>query len=217
MAYEVENESSDNEGPQRQVSVGKFQLSKTEVTLGQFKQFIAESGRTDLLDAVFMEGNRYGNNAPVLRVSWRMAQDFIAWLNAKEGGGYRLPSEAEWEYACRAGGKFKYCGSNKLSDVAWFVDNSGDKPHPVATKKPNAFGLYDMSGNAREWVQDCHRLGYRNAPATGGVWPGGDCDSRMKRGGSWDHEAPGNRAADRDNGNPGYGDRLTGFRVARSI
>lgn len=211
--------ASDNEAPQHTVRVPAFQLGKTEVTLGQFKQFIAAAGRTDLVNNDFMQYNRFGDNAPVGMVSWNDAQAFIAWLNQTDGKGWRLPSEAEWEYACRAGGNHTYCGSNDFGSVAWHDRNSRGRPQPVATQQPNAWGLHDMSGNLWEWVQDVWHDNYRGAPTDGSAWiSGGEQKYRALRGGSWHLDAIHTRAAYRfqytaDNRGDDYG---FGFRVART-
>ncbi len=150
-------------GPQHAVRVRAFQLGKTAVTLGQFKAWLRAAGRDDLLTEEFMQANRHGDQAPVVYVSWHDAQDYIRWLNQTwpQGGRWRLPSEAEWEYACRAGQPVRYCGSDDPGAVAWHADNSGRRINPVAQKQPNAWGLYDMSGNAFEWVQDCWHNSYK--------------------------------------------------------
>ena len=111
-----------------------------------------------------------GDDLPVERVSWDDVQEFIRKLNKKEGTDkYRLPSEAEWEYACRAGATTRYSfgdSESKLGDYAWYHENSGDKTHPVGKKKPNPYGLYDMHGNVWERVQD-ERHSYDGAPNDG--------------------------------------------------
>ncbi len=207
----------DNEAPQHRVQVPAFQMGKTEVTLGQFKQFMAAAGRTDLVNDEFMKYNRFGDNAPDTMVSWHDAQAFIAWLNQADGKGWRLPSEAEWEYACRAGGNHTYCGSNDVGSVAWYDGNSGNRPQAVATKQPNAWGLHDMSGNVWEWVQNWYHDSYRGAPTNGSAWvSGGDQRLRMLRGGSWNDLARNSRAADRYVNSPDFRYFLSGFRVART-
>ncbi|MDX9945538.1 MAG: formylglycine-generating enzyme family protein [Azonexus sp.] len=207
----------DVEIPQHRVNVRAFQMGKTEVTLGQFKKFIAAAGRTELLSGDFMKYNAYGDNTPVVEVSWHDAQDFIKWLNSVDGGGYRLPSEAEWEYACRAGGQHKYCGGNDLNALGWYDDNSGKRPRPVGGKQANAFGLHDMSGNVYEWVQDCQNHSYRGAPTDGSAWTSGECDARVLRGGSWFNVAKVARAANRSifylAGSRNF---INGFRLART-
>lgn len=217
LAGRPDPEASDREAPQHTVRVPAFQLGKTEVTLGQFKQFIAAAGRTDLVNDAFMKYNRFGDNVPVTLVSWHDAQAFIAWLNQTEGKGWRLPSEAEWEYACRAGGNHTYCGSNDVDSVAWYEDNSGERPRAVATKQPNAWGLHDMSGNSWEWVQDSLHDSYRGAPTDGSAWTsGGRQDARVLRGGSWLYAARDTRAANRYSHPPEVRDSYGGFRVART-
>jgi len=132
-----------------------------------------------------MKYNAHGDDAPVVQVSWHDAQDFIKWLNQTDGGGWRLPSEAEWEYACRAGGNHAYCGSDNPNAVAWHYYNSGERQRTVGSKQANAFGLHDMSGNVREWVQDCAHFSYQGASTDGSVWTGGCIgDRRGMRGGS---------------------------------
>jgi len=209
--------ADDSEAPQHAVRVPAFQLGKTEVTLGQFKQFIAAAGRTDLVNDDFIKYNAYGDSAPVVMVSWQDAQAFIAWLNQTEGKGWRLPSEAEWEYACRAGGQHTYCGSNNAGSVAWYDDNSRGRQQAVASKQPNAWGLHDMSGNVWEWVQDWYHDSYRGAPTDGSAWTrGGKQEYRVLRGGSWFYFARITRAANRDRNSPRYRGNNDGFRVART-
>lgn len=210
-------DASDSETPQHRVSVRSFQMGKTEVTLGQFKQFIAAAGRSDLVTDDFMKYNSYGDDAPVVQVSWNDAQDFIQWLNKTDGGGYRLPSEAEWEYACRAAGHHTYCGGDDLNALGWYGKNSGKGSRPVGGNQPNAFGLYDMSGNAWEWVQDCWYDSYRGAPSDGSAWTSGcSGDVRGLRGGSWFNLAMNARAAARNYYSPGVRSDDIGFRLARS-
>ena len=165
-------------------------------------------------------------------VSWHDAQDYIRWLNQTwpQGGRWRLPSEAEWEYACRAGQPVRYCGSDDPGAVAWHADNSGRRIRPVAQKQPNAWGLYDMSGNAFEWVQDCWHNSYKEdgmegaAPADGSAWESG-CSFRnryfsglrmVQRGGSALAPAFGYaRALVRHHAPPKWRGDDRGFRLAR--
>lgn len=210
-------DADDRETPLHRVSIRAVQMGKTEVTLGQFKKFITAAGRSDLVNDEFMKNNAYGDAAPVVQVSWNDAQAFIDWLNKTDGGGYRLPSEAEWEYACRAGGNHIYCGSNNPDAVGWYDKNSGGRPHPVGQKQANDFGLHDMSGNVLEWVQDCGHDNYNGAPTDGSAWTSGGCKYRVLRGGSWDDYAKHTRAAKRDSsGSPDTRWKLLGFRLART-
>jgi formylglycine-generating enzyme required for sulfatase activity len=103
-------------------------------------------------------------------VSWDNIQTFLQKFNEKTGKQYRLPTEAEWEYACCSGGASEYCGSDNMDSVAWYASNSGRTTHPATIKQANAFGLYDMSGNVREWVQDSYLDSYHGAPTNGSEW-----------------------------------------------
>ncbi len=134
-----------DKGQQYSVSIRSFALGKTEVTQGQWKAVMGSNPS---------KFSKCGDDCPVERVSWNHAQEFIRRLNQKTGMSYRLPSDAEWEYACRAGKKDKYCGSEKIESVAWYESNSGKTTHSVASKQPNAWGLYDMTGNVWEWTSE---------------------------------------------------------------
>ena len=158
---------------------------------------------------------------PVVCVSWPDAHAYVAWLNSKTRGGYRLPSEAEWEYAARAGSTTPfYWGDDpkQTAEHAWFRDNAQSHTHPVGQKPANAFGLYDMVGNVWQWTEDCYAEDYSHAPADGSVAPGpADC-LRSDRGGSWFYPAWLLRSATRER-NPGNGSRdvVMGFRVAKTL
>jgi formylglycine-generating enzyme required for sulfatase activity len=149
-------------------------------------------------------------------VSWNDAQAFVRQLGQRTGKTYRLPTEAEWEYACRAGGQNEYCGGANIDRVAWYDKNSGGKPHGVAGKQPNAWGLYDMSGNVWEWVEDCWNDSYNGAPADASAWASGDCRKHVMRGGSWNTEILRFRATFRN-----FDDfnrfSFVGFRLARML
>jgi formylglycine-generating enzyme required for sulfatase activity len=165
-----------------------------------------------------------GANYPIVGVSWSDAKAYVAWLNeSKIGqvGHYRLPSEAEWEYAARAGSTTKWSHGDdevQLGKFAWDSMNSGARAHQVGTKSANAFGLYDMHGNVWEWVEDCYHSNYVAAPQDGSAWVA-DCqkeDKRVLRGGSW---ASGPARLRSDYRNPivaTYRDYVVGFRVAWS-
>ncbi len=211
-----DSNASSSETPQHGVNIPSFQIGKTEVTLRQFKRFIADTRNTHLINDDFINYNNGGDDAPVVQVSWHDAQAFIDWLNQTEGGGYRLPSEAEWEYACRAGSYTTYCGSNSVDAVAWYDGNSGRRTHSVAQKQANAFGLVDMSGNVWEWVQDTYYDNYNGAPSDGSAWTGSG-DSKVLRGGSWGSLARNTRAADRTTYAPALRNDLNGFRLARTL
>lgn len=213
-------DASDRETPLHRVSIKAFQVGKTEVTVRQFERFAIDAGRKDLLK----EGSDFwaynsatGGDYAAVMVSWHDAQAFIEWLNKTDGGGWRLPSEAEWEYACRAGGRDIYCGGSNLDALGWHSGNSGQQQHKVAQKRPNAFGLYDMTGNVWEWVQDCRHDSYRGAPIDGSAWTSNCIDDwRVVRGGSWKNNAGIARAANRTSGSPGARAAFVGFRLART-
>ena len=155
-----------------------------------------------------------GDNLPVEKVSWKDCQDFISKLNRITGKTFRLPTEAEWEYAARGGNKsrgYQYSGSNNLSDVAWYMDNSGDKTHAVGTKQPNELGIYDMSGNVWEWCQDW----YGKYSSSSQVNPTGANSGsyRVKRGGSWEIIDWGCRSSYRYSSVPDFCGSNLGFRL----
>jgi len=144
-----------------------------------------------------------GDDLPVEKVSWNDAKEFIKKLNVKTGKNYRLPTEKEWEYAAREGkakSSYEYSGSNDVDEVAWYGENSDDATHKVGTKKPNALGIYDMTGNVWEWCEDCYDS---------------SCSDRVLRGGSWHSSAQNCRVADRSDISPGDSDSdsLLGFRL----
>ena len=166
-----------------------------------------------------------GDERPVEKVSWFDAQDFIRRLNKATaatppaGHQYRLPSEAEWEYAAR-GGKyhadgFKYAGSDRLKDVGWYEENSDGETKPVGQKSPNQLGLYDLSGNVWEWCEDDWHGNYNGAPADGSAWvdqPKRNA-GRVYRGGSWYYAARNCCVANRDLGAPDRRSDRHGFRL----
>ena len=155
-----------------------------------------------------------GDSCPVENVSWDDVQVFIKKLNAQTAGGYRLPTEAEWEYACRSGGKEQtYCGGNNPKTLAWWYDaNSGEKTHPVGQKQANGLGLYDMSGNVWEWTCSAYAENYDGSEQR--------CSSdanarRVLRGGSWDDRPGSARAAHRLWDGVAVRDNAYGFRLAQ--
>jgi formylglycine-generating enzyme required for sulfatase activity len=159
-----------------------------------------------------------GDDLPVEQVSWNDIQEFIKKLNEKEDTDkYRLPSEAEWEYACRAGTTTKYSfgdSESELGDYAWYLDNAGDKTHPVGRKKPNSWGLYDVHGNVWEWVQDSWHSNYNGAPNDGSAWESG---GGVFRGGSCSDYARRCRSAVRLRFDPRFRGSVLGFRLLREL
>ena len=201
-----EDECEDDEFPLHNVTVNDFYIGKYEVTQAQWKSVM------DYNPSYFK-----GNNLPVENVSWIDTQDFIRRLNKATGKQYRLPTEAEWEYACRGGarsGGYKYSGSNNADYVAWYKNNSGGRSHSVGTKQPNELGIYDMSGNVREW---CHDR-FDTYPASAQYNPKGPSSgsNRVDRSCSWGSAEIYCRVSNRDYYSSGYSDNTLGFRVALS-
>ena len=205
--FEMGSNFHDSQIPIHSVSIDEFALGRTEITQGQWRAVMGNNPS---------EFSICGDDCPVDQVSWDDAQLFIHKLNARTGKQYRLPSEAEWEYACRAGGQQEYCGSDSVDSVAWYDGNSGEKAHSVSRKQPNAFGLYDMSGNVWEWVEDSWHDNYNDAITDGSVWKG-DGAKRVLRGGSWYLSPQFARAANRGRFDPAIRLVNGGFRVARML
>jgi len=209
--FEMGSNQKPNEAPIHRVNVKSFAIGKTLVTQGQWQAIMGSN------PSYF---SSCGDDCPVENVGWADAKKYIQKLSEKTGRLYRLPSEAEWEYACRSGERFEYCGSDKIDDVAWYESNSKGMTHPVAAKQPNAWGLFDMSGNVEEWLEDCTSEDYYGAPTDGSVWLDGVCSLHMRRGGSWNDGPMAMRASSR--GTRYRFDSLqrsfkTGFRMARMI
>jgi formylglycine-generating enzyme required for sulfatase activity len=199
------NGGSDQE-PVHEVTISQaFFMGKYEVTQGQWQAVMGSN------PSHFKE---CGSNCPVEMVSWDDAQAFINKLNeTNDGFKYRLPSEAEWEYACRTGTTVDY-----LDSTAWYSANSGSKTHPVGAKQPDGFGLYDMHGNVSEWCQDWYHPSYDGAPSDGSAWlSGGEHQFRVLRGGSWLDDAPVLRSATRNLYPPDYRFNFFGFRVVAVV
>ena len=205
-SFEMGGNGSD-EQPVHRVTLRLFSMGKTEVTQGQWRAVMGSNPSSF---------SNCGDNCPVEQVSWEDAKQFVSRLSAKTGKTYRLPSEAEWEYACRAGGRHEYCGSNSADEVSWYSGNSGNATHPVAGKQANAWGLHDMSGNVWEWTEDCWNQNYSNAPTEGSVWTSGDCSLRVVRGGSWGSVPRLLRSAFRFRFTAANRLSIGGFRVART-
>ena len=197
------NAESD-EKPAHQVTLSSFSIGKYEVTQEEWQAVMGDN-----------PSNFKGAKRPVETVSWNKCQEFIRKLNAMTGKRFRLPTEAEWEYAARGGNRcigYKYSGSDNLDRVAWYDSNSGNTTHDVGQKSPNEIGLFDMSGNVREWCADWYGSYKSNSQSN----PGGPSSgsNRVYRGGSWLNNARRCRVSRRDFNTPGNSDYLLGLRLA---
>ena len=227
-----------DEKPDHEVTIGRaFALGVREVTREEFGRFVDAAGHSMGNSCYVRTGGNWvtqtgrgwrspgfaqSGSDPVVCVSWKDAKAYAAWLSGETGETYRLPSESEWEYAARAGSTAKYSWGNEIGDNRANCDGCGSRwdkrrTAPAGSFAPNDFGLYDMHGNAWEWVEDCWNASYRGAPSDGGAWRSGDCATRVLRGGSWYSEPRDLRAAYRNGFTTGSRLNSSGFRVARTL
>ena len=201
-------DACDDEKPVHRVTLSSYLIGKHEVTQALWEEVMGSNP----------SHNKQGGDYPVENVSWFDCQEFIGKLNARTGMQFRLPTEAEWEYAARGGDRskgYKYAGRDNLDEAGWYDGNSGNHTHPVGLKKPNELGLYDMSGNVWEWCED--RYGkYSSEAQTNPTGPqsGGD---RVLRGGCGWNDARHCRVSDRMSLAPGCGDVVGGLRLVLSL
>lgn len=240
----------DVEGPQHVVAVKAFALGKDDITTAEFLIFLRETGYQPApCDSILeLQWRSPGNGKayppaetdpplqPAACLSWKDAQAYIAWLNGKvhglpsvvnkRDGPYRLPSEAEWEYAARAGTTTARWWGNDIGVGRANCNGCGSKWDgtliaPVGSFGSNPFGLDDMLGNVWQWVEDCWNESYVGAPSDGSAWLSGDCSKRVMRGGSWSNAPAFIRAATRSRGDIAEGDfdysAYVGFRIARTL
>ena len=204
---EQKDEAWDREKPVHSVTLSGYYIGKTEVTQVLWEAVMGSNP------------SRFkGDYLPVENVSWDDCQEFIRKLNSMTGQNFRLPTEAEWEFACRGGNNsrgYKYSGSNNLGSVAWYDGNSGNKTHPVGTKAPNELGIYDMSGNVWEWCADWYG-DYSSGAQTNPTGPYGG-SNRVYRGGSWNYDVGRCRSSNRDFYYPWIRDIILGLRLALSL
>jgi formylglycine-generating enzyme required for sulfatase activity len=209
-----------DEGPQHSVTIAKaFAVSRFAATFEEWDACIAGGGCNDHTprDQGWGRGRR-----PVLNVSWDDAMAYMAWLSRKTGKAYRLLTEAEWEYATRAGSTTAYYWGDEIGKGNANCDGCGSQwdnvqTAPVGSFAANAFGLYDMAGNVWQWTQDCYLENYNGASPDGSAWTGGDCSRRVIRGGSWISIPPILRSAGRFWNTVNSRGNLLGFRVARTL
>lgn len=202
-----ELDADDNEQPPHKVALNDYYIGQTEVTQILWQTVMGNN------PSYFI-----GDNLPVEQVSWKDCQTFIEKLNAKTGRTFRLPTEAEWEFASRGGNKthgFKYCGSNDPNDVAWYESNSNGETQNVATKQANELGIYDMSGNVWEWCADWYG-DYNSNIQTNPTGPKNGTD-RVNRGGCWGNVASDCRSSVRQYDDEDFRNHCLGFRLALSL
>lgn len=254
----------DNEGPQHPVTLAEgFAAGRYPVTRGEYAVFAVETSRAvaggcwhrdvgqgsnveDASKSWLRPGFEQGDDHPAVCVSWQDAHEYVRWLSRKTGRPYRLLTEAEWEYAARAGSTTarpwgeqaeEACAYANVMDrtstrsapqpktqraakalpTSHACDDGNAYTSPVGRYRGNAFGLHDMIGNSWEWVEDCWHDTYQKAPADGTAWVTGDCSRRVMRGGGWDLIPRNARSANRDSDSPGSRINYLGFRVARSL
>ena len=216
----LSRDGSGNEKPAHKVTIKGFNLMKHEVTFDQYDTYVAETGNIWQIDENWGRGN-----LPVINVSWINATDYAKWLSHTTGYRFRLPSEAEWEYAARSGTTTKYPWGNSAShekanygkdNCCFGLIKGSDQwitTSPVGSFPANRFGVNDMHGNVREWVQDCWNPSYNGAPKDGSARVNGDCNKHVLRGGSW-KSTPGNlRSATRDGNGTDRRNNSLGFRL----
>ena len=208
----------DNEGPQHLITIAKpFAVSKFAVTFADWDACVSVGGCPHVSDSGFERGTR-----PVINLRWDEAQQYAAWFSKMTGRPYRLLTEAEWEYAARAGSATAYFWGDQIGQGNANCSQCGSQwdgwqTSPVGSFKPNAFGLYDMAGNVWQWVQDCYHDDYNGAPTDGSVWIIGDCRRPVVRGGSWGNDPQYLRSASRDWFSADDRDYHIGFRLGRAL
>ena len=214
---DLNGDGYDHERPVHRVTIAPFEIGEYEVTFSQWDVCVADGGCPHADD----RGGWGRGNRPVINVSWDDAQSFISWLNARTGGGYRLPTESEWEYAVRSGSESKYSwgdeiGSNRANCAGCGSRWGGDRTAPVGSFPANAWGLHDMYGNVWEWIEDCYNDSYMGALGDGSAWTRGQCSQRVIRGGSWDTNHAGYlRSSNRYKYTRSRRNYNLGFRLAR--
>lgn len=210
--FKMGSNGYDDEKPIHDVTLSSYSIGKYPVTVGQYKAFCEATGRA------MPEPPEWGwmDRHPMVKVNFNDAVRYCNWLGERYGGEWRLPSEAEWEYAARGGNKsmgYTYSGGNNLEQVGWFENNAGGETNAVGRKKPNELGIYDMSGNVWEWCSDWYDEDYYTYSRASNPRGPSSGSYRVMRGGSWGDSAPGCRVAARYDGDPSNRYINNGFRV----
>ena len=215
----LRGEAFPDECPQHEVRIARpFGIGRYPVTFEEYAAFAEATQREPPGDEGWGRGTR-----PVINVSWEDAVAYVQWLSEQTEKSYRLPTEAEWEYAARAGTSTAWSfGDDKqtLHEFAWYSKNAEGKTHPVGEKAANPWDLHDVHGNVWEWVQDCWHGGYEGAPKDGSAWleaDGGNCGLRVVRGGSWSNEPESLRSANRGRFDADGRYSHIGFRLAQDL
>ncbi len=205
--------AKEREKPLHEVHINyDIAISKRQVTVEEYMLFAQATGA----EVPEERHEHLGFDVPVRRVRYHDAKAYCEWKTQREGMTYRLPTEAEWEYACRAGSSGNYCfgdDERAFGEYAWYTDNSEGVTHDVGTKKPNAWGLYDMHGNVWEWCADWYSESYENTPTDGSAYKISNEKGRVLRGGSWNGTAENSRCSSRINLGSGGRNYFVGFRV----
>ena len=208
---------SADERPVRRVTLKAFAISRGEVTFKEYDQFARASGRKLPDDKGWGRGDR-----PVINVSWKDAQAYVKWLSKRSGKRYRLPTEAEWEYAARGGSDSTFwwgykAGKGNANCFDCGTEWDRKSTAPVGSFKANGYGLHNTAGNVREWVEDCYHKNYSGAPRDGSAWVEQGCKERVARGGAYDKPSTSMRSTARSSFKPDTQLPDIGFRVARDL
>jgi formylglycine-generating enzyme required for sulfatase activity len=214
----TETGRSDDEGPQHKVTIAKsFAVSKFDVTFADWDACVSVGGCPEVSDSGYGRGTR-----PVINLTWDDAGKYVKWLSRMTGRPYRLLTEAEWEYAARAGATTAYYWGDEIGKANANCQGCGSQwdnreTSPVGSFKPNAFGLYEMAGNVWQWVEDCYHDNYDDAPADASAWTSRDCNRGVGRGGSWIDVPQFLRSAYRGKNPTVVRNGIVGFRLARTL
>jgi formylglycine-generating enzyme required for sulfatase activity len=210
------NSMNFNERPKHQVDLQGFSIGKTEVTFAEYDRFARATGRRLPYDEGWGRSDQ-----PVINVSWKDASAYAAWLSKQTGHDYRLPTEAQWEFAARGGSTQPYWWDDAVTDIPANCFDCGNqwdgkRSTAVGSFSPNGFGLHDTAGNVQEWVEDCYRANYKDAATDGSAWKARRCTQRVIRGGAYSSPIDSLRSARR--GQYDHDTRLDnlGFRVVRA-